>query len=184
MLPLPYIVLDQNALTRNAVLQPAILAAREHGLQLMLTDAALIELAEADDWETRMRRGFAKLASVRDLVTIARPIPELFRIEADIGRPAYDQLEDSDYREPVRRLLVQSQTGYGDELDYMRARIANTKARVLPQYLSGPANKQQIQRYVSIFSKSSTAMCGVSWPIQRIEERRWRAQAGQTRWRP
>jgi hypothetical protein len=154
MLPLPFIVLDQNALTRDAVLQPAIVAAREKGLQLMLTDAALIELIEADDWEARVRRGFAKLAPVRDLVTIAKPIPDLYRIEAAIGRPAYDQLEDVDRREWVRKLLVQSQTGNGDELDYMRAGMAGTKARVLPQYLNGQANKEQMQRYVSIFRKN------------------------------
>lgn len=33
----------------------------------------------------------------------------------------------------------------------MRANIMPTKARVLPQYLNGVANKQNIQRYVEIF---------------------------------
>ena len=50
MVRLPFIVLDQNALTRDEVLQPAIGEARRLDLRLMLTDAAFIELVEAVDW--------------------------------------------------------------------------------------------------------------------------------------
>lgn len=151
MARLPFIVLDQNALTRDEVLQPAIKEARRLNLRLMLTDSALIELVEAVDWEQRMRRGFAKLSSVPSLVTIAVPIPDLYRIELSTGQPAFDQLEALDYCLPVRQLLEQSQRGEGEVLEFVRTKISGAKARVLPQYLEG--NKKMVQSYVEAFRR-------------------------------
>ena len=148
---LPFIVLDQNALSRDALLQPAIKEARAGGLKLMLTDAAVIELVEGADWERRFRAGLARLAPVPELVTFARSVPDLIRMEAATGRPAYDDIEDPELRSGIRALLTETQLRKGPTLDYMRSQIQGTKARILPQYLNGAANKTKIARYVDLF---------------------------------
>lgn len=154
MISLPFIVLDQNALSRDAILQPAIAEARALGLKLLLTDAALIELIKGADWEGRMRAGLARLSAVPELVGIAYPVPELVRMESSSGSPGYDRLEAVDWRDSIRALLAELRGVAGESLDYLRKNIANTKANVLPQYLDGPANKAKIAGYVELFEKT------------------------------
>jgi hypothetical protein len=151
MILAPYIVLDGNALSRDALLVPAISQARAHGLKLLITDAIMIELLKGDNWEGRLRAGFARISAVPELIAMARSVPELIRMEAQSGTPAHAQIEDPEMRSGIRSLLADSQVGKGRSLDFMRARIEATKTKVLPQYLDGPTNKDKIAKYVELF---------------------------------
>jgi hypothetical protein len=153
MINLPFIVIDQNALSRDAILQPAIAEARAYNLKLLLTDAALIELVKNANWEESIRAGLARLALVAELVSIARPVPELVRLEASSGSPGYDRLEAIEWRTSIRALLGELRSADGVSLEYMRRNITTTKANVLPQYLDGPSNKAKIAAYVELFKK-------------------------------
>jgi hypothetical protein len=145
----PYVVLDQNAFRRPALLGPAIQRATSLGAKLLITEAAVIEMMKNPQWELTAERSLAGLAHSANLVALGRGVPDLMREEVATGRPAYGTLEDFERTPAVQDLIRELSTGNpGPVLAYVRSTIITAQATVLDtQYLDHAQNKQRLIRH-------------------------------------
>ena len=147
MLPrLPFIVLDQNAFRKPALLTPAIELARRTNAKVLIQDAALIEMMKNKHWEDTVRRSLAGLVACPELVVLGRGVSDLMRLERDTGRPAHTELEDLERTPSVRAMLAELASGFdGAVMTNIRAKIVATQTTIVdPQYMDHAGNKQQV----------------------------------------
>lgn len=111
---LPYSVFDQNALRKPAQWSRALNLARDHGVNILLPDVAMVEMTKSADFERCVRQSLEQAALVPGRVFLGSCIADILRREFMSGRPEYQDLVDHTTTPALHSFLGEigtSQTG-------------------------------------------------------------------------
>lgn len=147
MLALPYVVVDQNVLRKEAELLPAFGRAIAVDGAILLPDVAMVEMTKGVNWESATRQSLRIMSRFPDRVVVAHGVGELLRRERDAGRPVID-LVDREVTESFRRLLRDLQGGAGPTLEGLLQAVPSHQQMAADQHLDHSKNKPSIERIV------------------------------------
>lgn len=145
---MPYMVIDQNCFRDEEFVKDLLNRASVLDWQVLLPDAALMEMLKSEKWEYTMRRSLAHLAEAPELVSVALGFGELMRAERDTGEPVED-LIDYQVTRIFRDMLGELRSGQsGPVLALARAQIENAQDLAARQQLRHEHNKTVLKHLV------------------------------------
>ena len=109
-MPMPFIVLDQNALRCSKTISEASDRCRRENLQLLIPDVAGFEFSNVGDPHQTWKRSLREVGRVSELVVVSRKITHVWKEEIKEGVPCIS-LADDGATSIFRSMLRQDSSG-------------------------------------------------------------------------
>jgi hypothetical protein len=149
---LRYICVDQNTL-RSQELADLV---RDDTVQILLLDAAIMEMCKSTRWEPTVRRSLATVAAIRDRVHFVLGNGDLMKKERKVGRAiCLDDLVDDEGQDALQGLLEEVRSGVrGPWFKWVERDREESMKRMAEGHLDHARNVAAIQELIPTVLKA------------------------------